>query len=91
MFCCILLKYKCRSTVKDPPPSAGDAGSTPGWGTTNPQALRQLSPHATTKIQWSQKIKTGEDSTNGGEDSCYYLVLIRPTSWAFNLYSHTRL
>ena len=31
MFCCILFKYKCRSTVKNPPPSAGDAGSTPGW------------------------------------------------------------
>ena len=75
----------------NPPPNAGDTGSIPGWGAQNPQALEQLSLSASCKTQWSQKIKTSKDSTNGGEDGCYYLVLIRPASWAFNLYSHTRL
>ena len=34
--------------VKNPPYSAGDAGSIPGQGTKIPHAAGQLSPHATT-------------------------------------------
>ena len=34
--------------VKNPPSNAGDAGSTPGWGTKIPHAAGQLSPCATT-------------------------------------------
>ena len=30
--------------VKNPPSSAGDVGSVPGWGTKNPDAWGQLSP-----------------------------------------------
>ena len=34
--------------VKNPPSSAGDVGSIPGWGTRIPHAAGQLGPHATT-------------------------------------------
>ena len=34
--------------VKNPPSSAGDAGSIPGWGTKTPHAAGQLSPRAAT-------------------------------------------
>lgn len=30
--------------IKTPPPSAEDAGSTPGWGTNIPYAMKQLRP-----------------------------------------------
>ena len=36
--------------VNNPPTSAGDAGSIPGWGTEIPHAVGQLSPHATTGV-----------------------------------------
>ena len=32
-------------TVKNPPCSAGDAGSIPAWGTKTPPAMQQLSLH----------------------------------------------
>ena len=35
--------------VKNPPYSAGDTGLISGQGTKIPHAVRQLSPHATTK------------------------------------------
>lgn len=36
--------------VNNLPTSAGDAGSIPGWGTEIPQAVGQLSAHATTRV-----------------------------------------
>ena len=41
--------------VKNPPSNAGDADLIPGWGTKNPHASEQLSPHAATKTQHNQK------------------------------------
>ena len=35
--------------VKNPPFNAGDLGSIPGQGTKIPNAVRQLSPHVTTR------------------------------------------
>ena len=35
--------------VKDLPSNAGDLGSIPGQGTKIPNAVRQLSPHGTTR------------------------------------------
>ena len=36
---------------KNPPSSAGDTGSIPGWGTKIPHALRQLSTSTTEPIR----------------------------------------
>ena len=46
--------------VKNSPPNVGDMGLIPGWGTMIPHAMEQLSPHTTSKTQYSQKKKKKE-------------------------------
>ena len=41
------------SVVRNPPPNAGDVGSTPGQGTKTPHAVGQLSPHSITEPKCS--------------------------------------
>ena len=39
----------CGPVVKNPPCSAGNAGSIPSWGTKTPPAVGQLSPYSATE------------------------------------------
>ena len=49
--------------VKNPPCNAGDAGSTPGWGTKIPHAMEQIIP-----LQPESPCVPRKDSTWGNKD-----------------------
>ena len=56
---CKLGDFLVGPGIKNSPPNVGDMGLIPGWGTMIPHALEQLSPHTTSKTQYSQR-KTKE-------------------------------
>ena len=54
--------------IKNIPCRAGDVCSVPGQGTKIPQAVEQLSPWATTRVQAPQeRIPRGETKTHGSQ------------------------